>query len=212
VGKQQVLGWAYQILPYIEQNTLWADANEDVAKGTPVKTYFCPSRRDSVVLTNSLPAPKLNGPRAGIDYFGNMGPTTGANEKNGMILKNNQAPITFNLVTDGTSNTMVVAERCMLPGWYRSTSTGGETDVWRGGYTAGWSRYASVHACTAAPIPDQGANSAAGFNNFGSPHPGGINAVFADGSVRTIRYQVDPAVFKSSCQRNDGTVLNLDDL
>jgi len=33
-------------------------------------------------------------------------------------------------------------------------------------------------------------------NNFGSPHPGGVNFLFADGSVRTFNYNVDPGLFQ----------------
>ena len=33
-------------------------------------------------------------------------------------------------------------------------------------------------------------------NNFGSPHPGGVNFLFADGSVRTFNYNVDPLLFR----------------
>jgi prepilin-type N-terminal cleavage/methylation domain-containing protein/prepilin-type processing-associated H-X9-DG protein len=33
-------------------------------------------------------------------------------------------------------------------------------------------------------------------NNFGSPHLGGVNFLFADGSVRTFNYNVDPVLFK----------------
>jgi prepilin-type N-terminal cleavage/methylation domain-containing protein/prepilin-type processing-associated H-X9-DG protein len=33
-------------------------------------------------------------------------------------------------------------------------------------------------------------------NNWGSPHPGGVNFLFADGSVRTFNYNVDPGLFQ----------------
>jgi prepilin-type N-terminal cleavage/methylation domain-containing protein/prepilin-type processing-associated H-X9-DG protein len=33
-------------------------------------------------------------------------------------------------------------------------------------------------------------------NNFGSAHPGGLNFLFADGSVRTFNYNVDPGLFQ----------------
>ena len=37
---------------------------------------------------------------------------------------------------------------------------------------------------------------------FGSAHPGGLNAVFADGSVHTINYDVDLYIFNSLGTRN----------
>lgn len=52
VGNRQGGGWAFQILPYIEQGNLWKGANvaADVDKSRQavaavVKTYYCPARR-----------------------------------------------------------------------------------------------------------------------------------------------------------------------
>ena len=42
---------------------------------------------------------------------------------------------------------------------------------------------------------------------FGSPHTGGLNAVFADGSVHSINFDVDIVVFNSLGTRN-GYALN----
>jgi prepilin-type processing-associated H-X9-DG protein len=42
---------------------------------------------------------------------------------------------------------------------------------------------------------------------FGSAHPAGINAVFADGSVHNVKYGVDPEVFNALGNMNDGTIL-----
>jgi prepilin-type processing-associated H-X9-DG protein len=38
--------------------------------------------------------------------------------------------------------------------------------------------------------------------HFGSAHPGGINAVFADGSVHTITYDIDLNIFNAIGTRN----------
>jgi prepilin-type processing-associated H-X9-DG protein len=39
---------------------------------------------------------------------------------------------------------------------------------------------------------------------FGSPHPGGLNAGFADGSTQVIRYDIDSDVFRRIANRHDG--------
>ena len=41
--KTQRRGWAYQILPYVEQVNLWKNPNDSLVAGTPVPIYFCPS-------------------------------------------------------------------------------------------------------------------------------------------------------------------------
>jgi prepilin-type processing-associated H-X9-DG protein len=42
---------------------------------------------------------------------------------------------------------------------------------------------------------------------FGSAHPAGMNAVFADGSVRLVRYGIATKVFSNLCNKNDGNVI-----
>jgi prepilin-type processing-associated H-X9-DG protein len=47
---------------------------------------------------------------------------------------------------------------------------------------------------------------------FGGAHPGGINSVFADGSVHHIKFGVNPNVFNMLGHKSDGGVFSLDDL
>ena len=65
-GKQQEWSWAYQILPYIEQGNLWSNTDDTVVAGTPVKMYFCPSRRSPVALSGGAWQSQV-APRAMID-------------------------------------------------------------------------------------------------------------------------------------------------
>jgi prepilin-type processing-associated H-X9-DG protein len=44
--------------------------------------------------------------------------------------------------------------------------------------------------------------------HFGSAHTGGFNAVFADGSVHTIGYDVDAVVFNHLAARNDDAAID----
>jgi prepilin-type processing-associated H-X9-DG protein len=54
-----------------------------------------------------------------------------------------------------------------------------------------------------------GTGWSAGFQ-FGSAHPAGMNAVFADGSVHSIKYGIDPEVFNALGNMDDGTTLHSD--
>jgi prepilin-type processing-associated H-X9-DG protein len=50
-------------------------------------------------------------------------------------------------------------------------------------------------------------------NFYGGPHAGGFQCVFADGSVRMVRYSVDlTAVWRNVCDHQDGQVISHDDL
>lgn len=47
---------------------------------------------------------------------------------------------------------------------------------------------------------------------FGSAHTGGMNAVFADGSVRFIRFNVDPLTYLRAIVADDGNAVDLSNL
>jgi prepilin-type processing-associated H-X9-DG protein len=80
--------------------------------------------------------------------------------------------------------------------------------------TPGWTEAFEVHRLGKSPPTadlDEPGNLAA-FSEFGSSHPGVLNALFADGVVRTIRYSVSPAVWRRACVRNDNQNFSLNDL
>src|SRR5262249_10377851 len=123
--RDQNWGWAYQILPYLEQESVWSQpgtAGDDAIKRTAIKPYFCPSRRVPMVVEwdRILPA-RHWGTRAMIDYAGNAGrsgsPGSGGNGETGLLLRNNVG-YTIRLgdssytggIPDGASNTLLIAE------------------------------------------------------------------------------------------------------
>src|SRR5262245_18653818 len=63
--KKQSWGWAYQILPYIEQKELWQDKSDNLVGGTPIPTYSCPSSRTPTIKDYS------GQKRFQMDYSGN---------------------------------------------------------------------------------------------------------------------------------------------
>jgi prepilin-type N-terminal cleavage/methylation domain-containing protein/prepilin-type processing-associated H-X9-DG protein len=215
-GKTQTWGWAYQILPYIEQSALWANPNDDQVKATPVAIYFCPSRRGPTVYdtsTNSgLAAKNPVGLRAQIDYAATWG-TDKQKGSNSLTPINTLPPIPIQGIVDGSSNTLLIGERFIAPAWY-DTYGGPESDVYRGGYTAGYNGVGVTLSRGAAyqPTQDRPYQGTADLYCFGAPHPGGINAVFADGAVHTVRFDVAGSVFLDICRYNDGDPVSLNDL
>ena len=218
-------GWAYQILPFIEQDNLWKDTNDANVKATPVAVYFCPTRRGLTTFDINPPVSGSSGRRAAIDYGGNQG--TVVNGENGLLVKkgsaNFPAKISFVrmiMVTDGTSNTLMVGEKWLPPAGYKGHTFGPENDTWRGGWITGWTNSAgTILWGSRPPAQDQpfppgntATQNVQEQQKFGSAHSSGFNAVFADASVRQIRYGVNLGVFTFASVRNDGQVFNMDEL
>ena len=164
------------------------------------------------------------------------------NKFDGLVLRSNVEPVRIVGITDGASNTLLIAEKWLHPQRIASSgdtgADGGDNEIW---VNAGWDEcvvrvgggtynysYTPGGQCgpgtttrtvPRTPQPDIDApcttNGAGGRvtiwnQQFGSSHIGGINAVFGDGSVRTVRYNIDPVVWAATCTRNGGEVVTLD--
>jgi prepilin-type N-terminal cleavage/methylation domain-containing protein len=213
----QQWGWGYQILPFIDQLPLWSEPSDVKVRATPVAGYYCPSRRPPVVfnVTAFNVPPHLPGLRAQMDYAGNQG--TGAqnneNTSNGLLVKLGRLPIKIALITDGASNTLLVGERWLAPQWYLGPA-GPESDDYRGGYTHGRTDYGNnTRWGVYQPLRDTAYTGITTYyRTFGSAHPQGFNAVFGDGTVRMVHYDVNLGLFTFACVRNDGQQVNVTDL
>jgi prepilin-type N-terminal cleavage/methylation domain-containing protein len=213
----QAWGWPYQILPYLEQNSLWLEPSDAAIKGRPVPLFFCPTRRQNVVYQAN--GGGSMGPRAAIDYVANQGSNPvnqGTAGGNGMFNRIAPSPplLRFASITDGTSNTIAISEQYMPPEWYLIPG-GPETDMHRGGWVGGYagSGGTNYRKPTATPMQDKAYTMVfADLWRFGSAHSAGMNALLGDGSVRGVRYEVNANVFIQACVRNDGQAFSLDDL
>jgi prepilin-type N-terminal cleavage/methylation domain-containing protein/prepilin-type processing-associated H-X9-DG protein len=105
---------------------------------------------------------------------------------------------TFSLVDlrDGTSNTLVAAEKR-----YSLNDINGCPGYDNEGAICGWDWDVLRHGAK-MPMPDP--NSGGTDNRFGSSHPGGMNALFGDGSTHQVSYTVDLETFARMCHRADG--------
>jgi prepilin-type N-terminal cleavage/methylation domain-containing protein/prepilin-type processing-associated H-X9-DG protein len=137
---------------------------------------------------------------------------------------------TFASVKDGTSNTMMVGEAWKasnslginqggddtgpLEGTdediIRTTATNLDPTISTQGDPQGPMR---SNPSQDAPVDQTNGWSTVGWNSqfgFGSAHPAGINACFADGSVHNIKYGIDPDTFNALGNIDDGTTLHSD--
>jgi prepilin-type processing-associated H-X9-DG protein len=134
-------------------------------------------------------------------------------------------PVKMEKITDGTSKTIVVAEKYVRSDNYEVNSQFHYSDD--RGWSDGWDADQMRSTCFlpmhdgdglgwAGPIltkyfgDDFTTGPVGGVYNilqFGSAHVGGLNALFADGSVRSVNFDIDIVVFNSLGTRN-GHALN----
>ena len=206
-GRQQLAGWGFQVLPYIEQDNLFKGANAggiaaaqiQVISAAP-KTFFCPTRRAPAILppNGSWYGPSGTYGHGACDYAGSQGINL-----NGAIAYNDggSSPlVALVTISDGTSNTLMFGDKRMdLTNLNQYQGDDNE------GYTSGWD-HDVIRRTDRLPLPDS-RNGGWGEERFGSSHTGGFMGCLADGSVKFIRFTIDLTTFNRLGQRDDGQVL-----
>ncbi len=200
VGAKQQAGWGFQILPYLEASSTW-NAGAIVAIATTNPVFFCPARRAPQTCTylDEYTPPLTGGEltHALCDYA--------ASNLDGNGVVRQHRPTTFADISDGTSNTLLVSEK-----WVDPLTLGQMEPADNEGYTAGFD-HDTVRLGSQPPLPDGLGMESAHDHQFGSSHPGRLNAVLADGSVRSISYTINSTVFSYLCNIHDGHSFNPDD-
>lgn len=113
--ENQSWGWAYQLLPFIEQENLWREPNNSVVEGTPLAIYFCPSRRiPAAIPPEAGGVDPVDNARAMLDYAGNGGTDeaeSGGLGRDGVVVCRLAGLVNFATISDGTSSTLFVGEK-----------------------------------------------------------------------------------------------------
>jgi prepilin-type N-terminal cleavage/methylation domain-containing protein/prepilin-type processing-associated H-X9-DG protein len=244
------LSWHVNILPYIEQGSLFNQF--DTTSANPINpAHTAPNRNDPYGLiiiqayqctscpvkrqlfnppnntngpTDLIP-PNTGTPAAVPHYYGVNGPR-GGNYPVGTALHEGVPAATSGIfqrdgtirmarVTDGTSNTIMVAEMS----WY-STLYGTRFRTWvRGGeeylgVQAGHPSFVVSGRNITNPINGIfSANLIVPYNDmpFGSMHSGGMNVCLGDGSVRFLNQNVSMTTYRALASRDEGdTITGLD--
>lgn len=103
-------------------------------------------------------------------------------------------------IRDGLSNTYLVGEKFVASNLYGAGTDKGDDRPMFVGYSDGTIRWARTP-------PGRDSQAANGSTAFGSAHRAGWTAALADGSVRTVAFDIDPAVHKMLAARADGQLL-----
>jgi prepilin-type N-terminal cleavage/methylation domain-containing protein/prepilin-type processing-associated H-X9-DG protein len=123
--------------------------------------------------------------------------------------KQGLGPEKISSITDGTSNTIAVAE-------YHTKTNNSRRVFWGYAYSSydigtaipeSRTLLPDYLKCAAAPGPD-GSNSCK--RGFGSLHPGGLNALFADGSVHFLKQTINMNTWMALATMQLGEVLSSD--
>src|SRR5262245_4254438 len=193
---QQRAGWLFQLLPFVEQDNVYkgsgmATIEEAQAQAirTPIKTYFCPSRRSPRVFTqasgNWYP-PTIAGTHAQTDYAASIANNSSTNGflqrtfNNDNPLGNGypgtplRTPIKLTDLVDGTSNTLMAGDKRVAV-----NRLGGFQGEDNEGYTSGWD-HDVLRRTDRAPKPDciyvnnTATPDCIDSVRFGSSHPSGF--------------------------------------
>jgi prepilin-type N-terminal cleavage/methylation domain-containing protein/prepilin-type processing-associated H-X9-DG protein len=209
---------------------VFQDQPDPLARTTTVKVFFCPSRR----LPMTSPPDQNqdgNGNLEGAcgDYACCAGDGSNRNTKdaNGAMISpqvlspnvgdNNPYPkpilsfrsrTSFEKITDGLSNTLLVGEKHVREGELGWAADG--DDAYYSGYSyssaqrsAGW--YIDSNGRQNRPLMPM--TGAASTFRFGSWHAGICNFVFCDGSVHSLPNNIDIDILRRLAVRNDGEVV-----
>jgi prepilin-type N-terminal cleavage/methylation domain-containing protein/prepilin-type processing-associated H-X9-DG protein len=136
------------------------------------------------------------------------------------------ATTTMASITDGTSNTIAIGEKFISTLDYNNWAFSEDKGAFHG-FDNGYVRSTVAinlmdvsispgdptlfNPMQDKPIKNTGNSGSVGWRSaflFGSPHPAGINALFADGSVHVVSYSVNPVVFNALGHISDGAVID----
>jgi prepilin-type N-terminal cleavage/methylation domain-containing protein len=236
-NRQQLGGWGFALLPYLEQENLWQgndakaalgvtqgaiDQAQVNALGFPLKVFQCPSRGTNrlfnIPTANMLKTHPVTGlpistyggsqvPCAQTDYAVSGGLGVGDTSGAFIALDLSIARPKMRTFGDFTDG----QSNCILIGEKlinRAFINQAQADDWCG-YACGY-HASNVRFAAASPQADF-TNPTAGVTGqglFGGPHTGITQFAFGDGSVHRVRNSTQQAVFKALGQINDGAAIS----
>ena len=197
------MSWLVQLLPYVDQESVYRhidftvgayDPKNMKTRGVILPTFLCPS--DPGIGSSN------NGRVAQTNYAGCHNDSEAPIEvdNNGVLFLNSS--IRYRQITDGASNTIMIGE----------TSYNGLSLGWMSGTRATLRNTSGINVETSqqfAPGGRAGLPLVPGptvVGGFSSPHVGGAQFAFADGSVHFISENIDRATFKHLGNRADGAL------
>ena len=225
-------GWASMILPQVEQGTLYNAINfgltmtfpqNDTAQLLRLNVYNCPSDdpKQLVPVRNEANTATVytvgSANYVGVYGVGEIGEAPGAGT--GLFFRNSR--VGFRDITDGSSQTFAVGERShdlsyvtwtgrAIGGWLFPTPSfeGGRNKFSPEPEESFTMILGPIEASDSFPrLPN---SPSAHVEDFRSWHPGGVNFLFADGSVRFIKESINERIYQALATRAGGEIVSAD--
>ena len=235
--QKQAGGWAYNILPFIEQQALWSagaglsdsDKATEVSQriATPVSCYNCPSRRRAMAYPNSNTYRISDSASvvARSDYAANLGSAgywgggSPGSYSSGDALSEQQWIDSYQSgnTYDGVTYRRSMVDAAMIRDGMSNTYMVGEKYLMPEHYTTGgvgnddqclYSGHDQDGLVGTWLTPTQDRLQYLTAQRFGSAHSGGFNVALCDGSVRSVSYSIDAATHKALGARASGQVID----
>ncbi|WP_158265578.1 DUF1559 domain-containing protein [Blastopirellula marina] len=224
--KYEYLGWTALLLPFMEQTPLYdtLDLKEPyrnqptASQQTGIAALVCPSRHSVSDQTTAVETINVD-QGAVFDYASCDGDTADqsifryGNAKGMLIIAEVDSQLNYKSrtklasVTDGLTNTIAIGEKHI-----RLQNKLNEVAGSDGPILSGWAYTTMRAAGPGAPLA-KGPNYAIPTVEeliFGSYHPGVVNFVLGDASVRPIATTIDTTNLGYLANRNDGNVIDAD--
>ncbi len=224
-------GWASMILPQLEQQSVFNAINFDLTLTYPANAtaqllrvggFLCPSDATPITVPVRDPSNTTTVYTVGAANYvgmygtGEIGGAPGAG--NGMFFRNSR--ISFAQLTDGSSNTFAIGERShnlsyvtwtgrAVGGWlFKTSSVEGGTDTFQANPEESFTMI--LGPIGLENLPRTPNNPRAHVEDYWSRHPGGVNFLFADGSVHFIKSTINPSVYQALGSRGGKEVVSAD--
>lgn len=220
---QFALAWSFRILPFMEESAVHdafvegkrvEDPANAIAMRTPIPSYICSSRRspdDLVDFDNNDSASRMTRAAAAGDYAASAGPFVQygnngekSSSESGVIYT--RSAVKLRQVTDGTSKTLLVGERHVIPkGGIAERNGFGDYDRGDTAFLSGDNPW-TIFGATSPGFPTSRFDR--NIDKFGSEHTGAVaQFVFLDVHVKPIDYSISATVLHSLGVIADGAVI-----
>ncbi len=224
--------WSFGVLPYVEMGPMAQSLNFSVAFYDPANTtaillnlnvFDCPSDPNH----SAIEEPTSPFPRAKGNYMANFGNTTwdqvnfNGPAGNVMFLPapfRSEMSIGINSFTDGTSNTLLMSEDVI--GTNNGVGSDHRGDIYNDDTNCSmFTAYTQPNSLLADQMNTWCQNIAANppcnssyptFNAARSYHPGGVNTLLADGSVRFVKNSINLNVWRALSSMSAGEIVSSD--